>query len=363
MNVFPGNDVPLYFPFPVHWFTDKDVTLIEVEVPSIGNIDIVVNAVIKYPNTKSVFIYSPAEVSEYNYLDAIHAILPKIYNVDNIAICDAGIPLCRGNLIHIPVSWLGHSIELDDLPDTLPENRLYKFCCFNAIPRPHRIKLVIEIIRNDLLEHGQVSCGWAQQYNDWSRYVPEDLLHHFPMIVDLPHKHDGDYWSTAVMNVVPAMAKSIINVISESSMDQYTYQYSCWSRGMITEKTMKVYAACQLPIWHAVKGFVQYQRELGFDVFDDIIDHSYDNVENPLDRIPLIVKELKKLTDQPLSALQDLLKVNWHRLQYNKNQTSIAADHIKQTSGAKVMDWLDSTVSDMPKETPHPRLKGLKIKV
>jgi hypothetical protein len=306
-----------------------------------------------------------AEVSEYNYLDAIYNILPKVYDVDNIAVCDAGVPLGRGNLIHIPVSWLGHSKELNDLPlYTLPKNRLYKFCCFNAIPRPHRIKLVVEIIRNDLLEHGQVSCGWAQSATDWHRHVPEDLLHHFPLSVDLKTPSPGvDYWNTAVMNVIPEMSGSIINVISESSMDQYTYQFHGWSRGMLTEKTVKAYAACQLPIWFAVKGFVQYQRELGFDVFDDIIDHSYDNVENPLDRIPLIVKELKKLTDQPLSALQDLLKVNWHRLEYNKNQLTVAADHIKQTSDLKVMKWLDSTVANMPKETPHPRLKGLKIKV
>jgi hypothetical protein len=195
-------------------------------------------------------------------------------------------------------------------------------------------------------------------------------MHYFPMTLDIDAGDSmispgtDDYWRTAVFNIIPEMARSIVNVISETSMDQYTNaEYVCWSRGMLTEKTMKAYAACQLPIWFAVKGFVQYQRELGFDVFDDIIDHSYDNVENPLDRIPMIVKELKKLTDRPLSALQDLLKVNWHRLEYNKNQLTVAADHIKQTSDLKVMKWLDSTVANMPKEPPHPRLKGLKIKV
>ena len=367
MRVFPGDDLPLHFPFPVEWFVDKDVLLISVEAPTIGNVDIVINAVIKYPNTKSVFIYTVAEVSEYNYLDAIYNILPKVYDVHNIAVCDAGVPLGRGNLIHIPVSWLMHIIDDQAM---LPEHRLYKFCCFNAIARPHRIKLVMEMIRNDLLEHGKVSCGWARPYYSWSNDVPAELMHYFPMSLDITTggstmaPGEDNYWQTAVMNIIPEMAGSIVNVISETSMDQYTNaEYVCWSRGMLTEKTMKAYAACQLPIWFAVRGFVQYQRELGFDVFDDIIDHSYDNVENPQDRIPLIIKELKKLTDQPLSTLQDLLKVNWRRLQYNKNQLTAAAANIKESSNLKVINWLDTTVSDMPKETPHPRLKGLKIKV
>lgn len=368
MHVFPGDTLPLDFPFPVDWFVNKDVLVILVGAPHIRNIDIVINAVIKHPTTKSVFIYSPDEVSEYNYLDAICNILPKVYNIQNIIVCDAGVPIYRDNITHIPLSWCSHWVRRSGELTVPTQKRLYKFCCFNAIARPHRVKLVVEIIRNNLLEHGQVSCGWhpVNKTFDFTEFVPRELLHYFPLSIDLTDSLDlGDcgnnYYNSAVMNFAPEMAGSVFNVISETSMDQYTYEHDCWSRGMITEKTIKAYALCQFPIYFAVRGFVQYQRELGFDVFDDIIDHSYDNLKHPTDRIMLIIKELKKIADLPLEALNELVQLNWSRLQQNQNHIQQVSDYITQTSGLALINWLDVLVQN--KAIPHPRLKGLQIKV
>ena len=364
MHVFPGDTLPLDFPFPVDWFVNKDVLVILVGAPHIRNIDIVINAVIKHPTTKSVFIYSPDEVSEYDYLDAICNILPKVYNIQNIVVYDAGVPIYRDNITHIPSSWFSHWNKTSTGLPVPTQQRLYKFCCFNAIARPHRVKLVVEIIRNNLLEHGQVSCGW-HPFNktfDFTEFVPKELLHYFPLSIDQTDSIDlEDYYKSAVIHFAPEMAGSVFNVISETSMDQYTYDHACWSRGMITEKTVKAYALCQFPIWFAVKGFVQYQRELGFDVFDDIIDHSYDNLEHPTDRITLIIKELKKIADLPMEALNELVQVNWHRLQQNQNHIQQVSDHITQTSELTLMNWLRVLVQN--KDAPHPRLKGLQIKV
>jgi hypothetical protein len=362
MHVFP-DDLDLNFPFPVDWFVNKDVLIINVGHPHIRSIDIVVNAVIKHPSIKSVFIYSPDEVAEYDFLDAVDNILPKVFNIQNIVMCDSGVPVYRPNILHIPLSWFSHWRRRNGLVDTT-QNRLYKFCCFNAIARSHRVRLVVEIIRNNLLEHGQVSCGWhhINAAFDFAKFVPPELMHYFPMSLDsVDSTEQLNYYNTVVITAPLEMTNSVFNVISETSMDQYTYQDLCWSRGMITEKTIKAYAYCQFPIWLAVKGFVQYQRELGFDVFDDIIDHSYDNVKNPSDRIKLIINELKKIAELPMETLNELLQVNWSRLQQNQNHIQQVSDHITQTSGDALMGWLDVLVQN--KEMPHPRLKGLKIKV
>jgi len=33
------------------------------------------------------------------------------------------------------------------------------------------------------------------------------------------------------------------------------------------------------------QGIVQHMRDLGLDLFDDVVDHGYDNMSNPFDRI------------------------------------------------------------------------------
>lgn len=60
----------------------------------------------------------------------------------------------------------------------------------------------------------------------------------------------------------------------------------------ISEKTFKAFAWHQIPIWHTVNGTVAEVRKMGFDLFDDIIDHSYDNEPNYDIRREMILTQL-----------------------------------------------------------------------
>ena len=42
-------------------------------------------------------------------------------------------------------------------------------------------------------------------------------------------------------------------------------------------------------------GTVKFLREMGLDVFDDIINHSYDNIDNPIDRMYKAIIDNKEL--------------------------------------------------------------------
>jgi hypothetical protein len=62
---------------------------------------------------------------------------------------------------------------------------------------------------------------------------------------------------------------------------------------------------------------------LGFDVFDDIIDHSYDVEINPAKRISMVADQIQTVCDQSLSELINLknqllprFEHNWAKLQY-----------------------------------------------
>lgn len=70
---------------------------------------------------------------------------------------------------------------------------------------------------------------------------------------------------------------SFVEIITESSFSSPGY--------MLTEKTMHGFYGCNFPILLAGQGAVSHLRTLGFDMFDDVIDHSYDLTSNPIDRI------------------------------------------------------------------------------
>jgi hypothetical protein len=97
----------------------------------------------------------------------------------------------------------------------------------------------------------------------------------------------------------------------------------------ITEKTIMAMYGGTLPIWVGGWGIPTFMQSLGFDVFDDIIDHSYQHVADPWDRVyQSVEKNLHLLKDTKLT--QEFIKNNHSRLQHNVNliNDNIFQNHI-----------------------------------
>ena len=60
------------------------------------------------------------------------------------------------------------------------------------------------------------------------------------------------------------------------------------------------------------------KREYGLDVFDDLIDHSYDNEFDNLKRLYMVYDEIKRLSEMPDVVKQYYLD-NTDRILNNKN--------------------------------------------
>jgi hypothetical protein len=70
---------------------------------------------------------------------------------------------------------------------------------------------------------------------------------------------------------------SIIEFVSETSYNEPSFN--------ITEKTMHFIFGCNFPIMVSSPDTVDFLRSIGLDMFDDIIDHSYDTILDPAARI------------------------------------------------------------------------------
>lgn len=63
----------------------------------------------------------------------------------------------------------------------------------------------------------------------------------------------------------------------------------------LTEKTLQSFYGCNFPIILGGYGIVRHLRDVGFDMYDDIIDHSYDTIANPFDRIVTAIESNRRL--------------------------------------------------------------------
>lgn len=80
---------------------------------------------------------------------------------------------------------------------------------------------------------------------------------------------------------------SFVEIVSETTFSARGY--------LLTEKTLNSIYGCNFPIILSGAGAVAHLRDIGFDMFDDIVDHSYDTITNPIDRIATSIENNKKL--------------------------------------------------------------------
>ena len=105
---------------------------------------------------------------------------------------------------------------------------------------------------------------------------------------------------------------AIVNVIAETMEDDH-------QPINISEKTFKAFAWHQIPIWHSVYGTVNEVRRMGFDMFDDIIDHSYDDEPDYGTRKEMILTQLVlfKQKFDTISSINNLRQQIMDRLEKN----------------------------------------------
>ena len=110
---------------------------------------------------------------------------------------------------------------------------------------------------------------------------------------------------------VKTYSNSYINITTETNfLSPYIVH--------ITEKTFTPFNFYQIPIFVATYQHVKYLKDMyGFDMFDDILDHSYDNEPDERMRLIMFFNEIKRLNENK-ELLITFYKNNKERFIYNK---------------------------------------------
>ena len=165
-------------------------------------------------------------------------------------------------------------------------------------------------------ERCRASFGITDYYtiSERKNRMYKDIMHPYP--IPLRHGTDEKITSEIRLQHNPPghqLYRSLVSIIHETNDNQHFGIF-------LTEKSYKAFAWHQLPIYVAVPGHVDIIRSFGFDLFDDILDHSYNkSISTPhVHRMKILTTIAKFLREYPtIEDIQTLRRTLWPRLVAN----------------------------------------------
>lgn len=179
----------------------------------------------------------------------------------------------------------------------------HKFICLMRRPSISRARLAGKLLHN--IDSLKLSFGCMSEstvLSDYQSVIPD---HDLPILIDGIVDRKSEYDEHNQSN--PVFHNCLFNIVVESSSQT---DPGSWRSQFVTEKTFKAFGLRQIPLWMAVPGLVSQVRSMGFDLFDDIIDHNYDTILDENCRCDQLVEQIKQLD----------LRYSLHQCQQLRNQ-------------------------------------------
>ena len=177
---------------------------------------------------------------------------------------------------------------------TLKNNIDRLFISMNNLPRPHRCFLMDSIIEKNLQTTAAISWHQPDEEYNWKYWKPIQLLLSDNEYVKHCRTNQQNADLVPSIHQVPEeFFSSLISVVSESSVD-HTF---------ITEKTAIPLLLGQPFLVQGAVGFHDYLKTLGFELYDEIFDYSFDNEPDYRKRTLLILENLEFLKSKDYNNL------------------------------------------------------------
>ena len=234
------------------------------------------------------------------------------------------------NLVCLPIlmaNYTNQFIRQRIIPDWSHKNRTFNFM-INKI-RFHRTFMLMLLEMFDLRDCEYTLCWKHTDVNQNAMIRETDNIAYQKIILstDITTRPKQYLFGTERLLAQGLQYGSITNPeVYERFLQKKVFEPTCVSlitepafferETIITEKTIMAIYGGTIPVWVGGWRIVDYMRDQGFDVFDDIVDHSYQDLTDPWDRCYYAVeRNLHLLRD--FDTVQKFVYNNTHRLQAN----------------------------------------------
>lgn len=181
--------------------------------------------------------------------------------------------------------------------DFTPRDYVYPFLSMNNRPHEHRCIFMDHMAKYDLMKYGAVSWHNDEVPYQWEYWKDPCRL----TINDQFATSKNSYGLPAEWNL------SFMNLVSECSINRIYFSEKTWIPLM-----------CHKPfLVQSGKNFYKTFKEMGFLLYDEIFDYSFDSVEDTKTRTDLIMKNVSNIIGKDYKEMYRVLlpkmKHNFHR--------------------------------------------------
>jgi Txe/YoeB family toxin of Txe-Axe toxin-antitoxin module len=194
---------------------------------------------------------------------------------------------------------VNHAIQHRLDPYEINPNPSKHFVSMNGRGHPHRLMFLDYMNKEKLFDYGYVSFHNFEN----KPYDSYTFKWWSPEILKFDEEHEpGPDGMIDILRPPQQFKDSVFSVICESTTEVQ----------FITEKTY-------IPIYHR-RPFViyghplanAYMKSLGFEIFDDLIDYSFDEIDDDELRCDMFMQQIKKLTSYDTKYLRDAVQSKVH---------------------------------------------------
>lgn len=140
----------------------------------------------------------------------------------------------------------------------------------------------------------------------YSKNTHEEILKDLPIVLDyIPNLSNVDQYAFTL----PYTSNAYIELIGCTTIDSSDVVYT-------SEKIFKPFMSFMIPVFVGPSNLCKTLQQLGFDLFDDMIDLSYDEEIDTVKRLSMVMEEIKRLGKY---SIQDLHNMYWTREQGLRN--------------------------------------------
>lgn len=216
--------------------------------------------------------------------------------------------------------------DLQYVEPTLFDKFTKVFICYNNLIsdfRAYRLHLVANLLSQDLVKHGLVSCRLDDGVSNWKQIAFDKEC---PLHINAKKKILQEF---SKLKEPLAIDTDSPNGTLSASINFHDATRALWHvvtetvyflpKLHLTEKIFKPIAVKRPFILVGAPGNLAYLRSYGFRTFDRWIDESYDQEQDHYVRIEKITAEIEKLCALPMSELKQMHDEMKEVLEYNYN--------------------------------------------
>lgn len=226
---------------------------------------------------------------------------------DNVAIYQQNnfVPVYYWSHAFLALDWYRYAFHVDKNLETIPEKT---FLIYNRAwtgTREYRLKLAELLVENQLVSCSKTSVKFI-----------ENNVHY------RQHNFQSNKWKTNI-TLEDYYNENLTTACFSADFEQSDYNNTLCeivletlfddTRLHLTEKTLRPIAVGHPFILCATSGSLEYLKDYGFRTFADIFDESYDQINNPLERMHAIIKLMKEINNwtqsEKIEKMQKMKKI------------------------------------------------------